>query len=670
MTRARTKIAPGGFIELKQGAFVSHGGKACRIRRVLSPESVVVQYLETRETERVHPPELRPITEAKDNKKADAVPESANGKKPDKTSKRRDLADDEITEEDWKDAKQTYAIIKPLLEMQNRTRDDAEKVAKKHKVTAGTVYEWIKNYLEFGHISGLIKGKRGRKRGDHFLDEAQEDVLDKILNDDFLDPQSLTPGDIIKKVKDRCEELGIKSPHENTIRNRIADLPLKRRLSARGNKEKAKQITEPRPGKSPDGKYPLEVVQIDHVQLDIKAVDAETRRTIERRPWLTLAIDCFSRMIVGYSLSFQRPTAFAAGVCIYMGMMPKRELLAKLDLPGRWPVYGKFRKVKMDNAKEFKGKMLERGCEEHHIDLELRPVKVPHYGAYIERMVGNVNKELHKKLGTTHRSPDVSPDYDSSEKAVYTLAEIEKEIVDWIVNSYHVDRHSELNTTPLRKWEQGLLGDAKHPGVGLPPVPADPEKLRLDLMPYDERPIHPYGIEINHRFYYHEVLRRWINAADPDNPKKKRKFIFRYDPRTIRTLWFWDPEVKQYYPIPTRDTTWPDISWSEFDEYYKAMVREGYSHIDEPAIKEYTKRAKAREQEALEKTRAARKGNAKSAHKNAARKPENAAPGSSLYAAVPGKDSGQKPTEKNTQDTTTKDDLFDQPVAAFEDIDV
>lgn len=671
MTRARTKIGPGGFIELKQGAYVSHGGKPCRIRRVLTLDSVVVQYLDTQETERAHPTELRPISEAKEDKKTDVASESPDGKRPDQRSKRRNLADDEITEEDWEDAKKTYTIIKPLLEMPNRTRADVEKVAKKHKMSTGTLYTWIKNYLEFGHISGLIKGKRGRKRGSRFLKPEQEAVLDEIINDKDLDPQSLTPAAVIEEAMDRFEELGIEPPHDNTVRNRIADIPLKRRLGERGNKEKAKQLTEARPGKSPDGKYPLEVVQIDHVQLDIKVVDAETRAPIEARPWLTLAIDCFSRMIVGYFLSLLRPNAFAVGVCLYMGMMKKSDLLATLDLPGRWPVYGKFRKVKLDNAKEFKGRMLERACHDHHIDLELRPVKVPHYGAYIERMVGNVNRELHKKLGTTHRSPDVSPDYDSSEKSVYTLAEIEKEIVDWIVNKHHISAHSSLSTTPLRKWELGLLGDAKHPGVGLPPMPADPEKLRLDLMPYDMRTVQTYGIEIDRRCYFHEVLRRWANVADPDNPKEKRKFVVRYDPRTIRTIWFWDPEVKRYYPIPLSDTTWPDISWSEFDEHYKATLKEGHTHVDEQAVKEHTKRAKAREREAAERTRLARRGGkTRSAPKEVARKPENAAPGSSLYAEVPGKDGGQRPTDKETRDKSAGDDLFDKPVTAFEDIDV
>lgn len=671
MTRARTKIAPGGFIELKQGAFVSHGSRACRIRRVLSLESVIVQFLDTEETERVHPTELRPIAEEKRTSKDETPsPTPSGSQKTDKPSRRRDLADDDVTEEDWNEAKRTYSIIEPLLAMPNRTRADVEAVAGKQKVSAGTVYEWIKNYRETGHLSGLIKGKRGRRRGARLLTPEQEGILAEYFDDKFLDPQKLTPAAAIEDLTHLYKARGIKAPHPNTIRKRIADLPLKRRVGERGNKDLAKQLTEPRPGSFPDGNYPLESVQIDHVQLDIKAVDADTREPIETRPWLTLAIDCFTRMIVGYFLSFLRPSAFAAGVCLYMGMMPKRDLLVALGLPGRWPVYGKFRRVQSDNAREFKGNMLKLGCEEHNIDLQLRAVKRPHYGAYIERMVGNVNRELHKKLGTTHRSPDVSPDYDSSEKAVYTMPEIEREVVDWIVNCYHVRLHSSLITTPLHLWEQSLLGDGKRPGIGLPPVPADPEKLRLDLMPFEERTVQTYGVEIDGRLYSHEVLNRWMNAADPVNPKKKRRFVFRYDPRTVRTVWFWDPEVKRYYPIPVRNTAWPDISWSEFAERRKALIKEGHGHVDEEAILAYTVRSKQREQEAIEKTRLARNGKRKAAPKPDVRKPGNTAPGSNLFAATPGSSTGPQPADQAAPVPDAVDDIFDQPVASFDDIDV
>src|SRR5215469_17496310 len=44
---------------------------------------------------------------------------------------------------------------------------------------------------------------------------------------------------------------------------------------------------------------PLEVVQIDHTEIDIIVVDELTRTPLPGRPWLTLAIDVFSRVVTG-----------------------------------------------------------------------------------------------------------------------------------------------------------------------------------------------------------------------------------------------------------------------------------------------------------------------------------------------------------------------------------
>lgn len=669
MCAARSVLTPGGYLELTQGAFVSHRGKACKIRRVMSLDSVVVQYVDGGETDRVNPTELRPIEEAVvvSPTPTKVAAEGGEAESPGAKSGQQDI--NAISDEDWERAKKCYEIIKPLLENPKRTRADVVAVATAQGVQASTVYRWIGDYESTGHVSGLIKGKRGRKKGSRLLTPEQEAIIDKAL-EGFLDPQAITPAALIKDLDDQFEMAGIAKPHPNTIRNRVADIPLKRRMTARGQSELAKQRFDPTPGQFPDGTFPLECVQADHVLLDMKVVDVETRQPIEKRPWLTLLIDSYSRMIVGYFLSLMSPSAFGTGVALYMGMMPKRDLLTTLDLPGRWPVYGKFRKVFLDNAKEFKGAVLQRACEEHQIDLQLRPVKTPRYGAYIEAMVGNVNKQLHKRRGTTHRSPDTSPDYDSSDKAVYTLAALECEIVDWIVNSYHVNRHSSLNTTPLHKWEQGLLGDSKTPGVGLPPIPVNPEKLRLDFLPIEKRTIHPYGVELK-RMYYHEVLNRWIGAVDPNNPKEKRKFIFHYDPRSIRRIWFWDPEVERHYEIPVRDTTWPDITWSEFDEYRRAMTKEGLTHVDEAAIKGYVQRSKAREQHEIEQAKNAKNaknGNTKPVDKNAAKNPKNAAPGSSLYAATPGVNN--QLTIKTNEDGDQSDDMFSTPAKPFSDIEI
>src|SRR5215472_1419990 len=59
---------------------------------------------------------------------------------------------------------------------------------------------------------------------------------------------------------------------------------------------------------------PLEVVQIDHTEIDIIVVDELTRTPLSGRPWLTLAIDVFSRVVTGLHVSMSAPSRVSAGL--------------------------------------------------------------------------------------------------------------------------------------------------------------------------------------------------------------------------------------------------------------------------------------------------------------------------------------------------------------------
>ena len=89
---------------------------------------------------------------------------------------------------------------------------------------------------------------------------------------------------------------------------------------------------------------------------------------------------------------------------------------------------------------------------------------------------------------------------------------------------------SPIGMPPLAKYREGVFGTAQRPGVGLPARITDEQRLRLDFTPYVERTIQDYGVVIDEIHYYHDVLRRWIGAKDGSS-KRKRKFLFRRDPR-------------------------------------------------------------------------------------------------------------------------------------------
>lgn len=148
-----------------------------------------------------------------------------------------------------------------------------------------------------------------------------------------------------------------------------------------------------------EAEYALQIVQIDHTQVDVIVVDEYQRKPIGR-PWLTLMIDIASRMIPGFYLSLEAPSATSVAMAVRHAVLPKDAWLASCDLPGAWPVSGLPDKLHMDNAKEFHSRALMRGCTEHGIEPVYRPVRTPHFGGHIERLIGTTMGAVHLLPGT------------------------------------------------------------------------------------------------------------------------------------------------------------------------------------------------------------------------------------------------------------------------------
>jgi putative transposase len=146
------------------------------------------------------------------------------------------------------------------------------------------------------------------------------------------------------------------------------------------------------------------VVQIDHTPVDIILVDDIHRRPVGR-PWITLAIDVFSRVVAGLYVSFDPPGAMAVGLCLAHAILPKETWLAQHEVTTAWPVWGVMNVVHADNAKEFHSRMLTKACENYDIDLQWRPMAKPHYGGHIERLLGTFNQDIHTLPGTTFSNP-------------------------------------------------------------------------------------------------------------------------------------------------------------------------------------------------------------------------------------------------------------------------
>lgn len=575
-------------LSLIPGALVAHGDRTYRITELLDFDSLVAVDVETGRSRPLRIGELKPFTDT-----SNKIQEISA----------QDIAD--ICDSDWKTAEQRYAIIAPLLKTEI-SRQGIEKRAKECGINPSTLYRWISRFKSLGVLGALIPRKRGWQTGKSRISIHTEKLIQEVIKDTFLTPQRPSIQKVVIEVKRRCNTKGIVPPHANTIRNRIHALSEKQVLSGRGFKEKAKNKFLPAAGQFPNADYPLAVVQIDHTPVDIILVDDKHRKPIGR-PWITVAIDVFSRMVAGYYLSFDPPSGTSVAMCVAHAMLPKDEWLALHGVEAKWDVWGVMDKIHVDNGAEFRAENFRQSCLMHEITLEFRPVKVPKYGGHIERLLGTFARDIHELPGTTFSSIKEREGYDSEKNAVMTKTEFEQWFVNLICNVYHRRKHEGIGMPPATKWEIGIFGNSEITGRGLPQRPVNRHSLLLDFLPSFKRSIQRYGVSIDGLNYYADVLRPWINATDPDDPKSKRDFIFRRDPRDISSIWFYDPDDKQYYNIPFANQALPEMSIWEYQQASKIAKDAGMSSVNEHQILQALTELREQVEASTEKTKKARR---------------------------------------------------------------
>ncbi|MCL9677217.1 Mu transposase C-terminal domain-containing protein [Acinetobacter sp. ACZLY 512] len=512
-----------------------------------------------------------------------------------------------ISDEDWQQAWQRYQLILPLLEKgtANRTIEDVKYVARKAGKNHVTIYRWLKNYEDSGRVSSLLRKGRSDVDSKRLAPET-EAIIDEVIQEFHLTKQRYSTSESCLEVMRRCKERNVKQPHPNSVRNRIQSLSEKELISKRFSPKAARERFKPIEGSFPNADFPLAVVQIDHTPVDLIIVDDNDRLPIGR-PFLTIALDCCSRMITGFYLTLEAPGALSAGLCISHSIMTKEMWLAKFDISTTWPVWGIMRKIYVDNAKEFRGAMLDRACKEYGIILEHRPRGLPNYGGHVERAFRTFMTKTHNIAGTTFSNTVKKGDYDSEATATMTFDEFERWFTIFIVQVYHQKGHKGISDIPpIKLYEQAILGTENSPGIGLPAPIEDELKLRLDFMPYIERTIQEYGVLIDNIHYYSDVLRMWIHARDEKNIKLKQKFIFARDPRDISVVYFLDPHTKQYYPIPYRDASRPSMSLWELRAVLKRLGEDDLIQPNEDIIFDGLQKMREIENEALQRTRSSK----------------------------------------------------------------
>lgn len=509
-----------------------------------------------------------------------------------------------LAEETWKRAYSRFELIRPLLENPGRTMQDVELIARGANKSASTIYRWLSRFEKTGLVTSLVRTPRS-DRGATRLEKEVEDLIQKVIQEEYLSDQRKSVLKIYEAIKSACLEDDLTPPNRNTIYERISAIDERVAMSRRIGVRAAKEKFEPHRGSFPGADFPLAVVQIDHTPMDIIIVDVEDRIPIGR-PFLTVSLDVYTKMMHGFCMSLEHPSTLTVGLALGHGVARKDEWLAKRNITESWPIYGKPRKIHTDNGSEFVGKTLQRACNEHGIRQEWRPPGQPNYGPHIERAFRTFMQEVHNLPGTTFSNVEKRLDYDSEGRACMTLKELELWFTIFVVYVYHQRPHKGItDTPPINLYNQAVHGTDKTPGIGLPAPVQDEYKFRLDFTSFINRTVQQDGVVIDYVHYQAPILRKWVASTDPETGKGRR-FHFARDPRDISIIYFLDPDTNQYEPVPYADRTRPAISVWELNAAVAELEKSPTKVVNEALIFEGIKKMHRIEKESLEKTRLAK----------------------------------------------------------------
>ena len=477
-----------------------------------------------------------------------------------------------LPDEAWAQARHRTEIIGPLAALEVVGHEAADEAAQALGLSRRQVYVLIRRARQgTGLVTDLTPGRSGGGKGKGRLPEPVERIIRELLQKRFLTKQKRSLAAFHREVAQACKTQKLPVPARNTVAQRIAGLHPAKIARSRGGQDAARPL-QGAGGIPPEVTMPLEQVQIDHTVIDLIVVDERDRQPIGR-PYLTLAIDVFTRCVLGMVVTLEAPSAVSVGLCLAHAACDKRPWLEGLNVEMDWPMSGKPRLLYLDNAAEFKSEALRRGCEQHGIRLDYRPPGQPHYGGIVERIIGTAMQMIHDELpGTTFSNPGQRGEYDSEKMATLTLRELER----WLalaVGTYHGSVHNGLLQPPAARWAEAVER------VGVPAVVTRPTAFLVDFLPVIRRTLTRNGFVIDLIHYYADALKPWIARRE-----RLPAFLIRRDPRDISRIWVLEPEGQHYLEIHYRTLSHPAVTLWEQRQALAKLRQLGREQVDESAL--------------------------------------------------------------------------------------
>jgi putative transposase len=205
----------------------------------------------------------------------------------------------DISDDEWAEACRYDQVVRDLLDRAEGGQIGRAAVANAAAVlgiSSATLYRLIGRFRKERRVSALLPRKCGRRPGTQVISDEVETIIQEAIREVYLVPERPTLQELIRVVTARCRVRGQRPPVAETVTTRVRRIDAERRAKLRQDVRSVEAMRATPGGLNVE--QPLQLVQIDHTLTDVVVVDEETRQFVGR-PWLTLGIDVFTRMVTG-----------------------------------------------------------------------------------------------------------------------------------------------------------------------------------------------------------------------------------------------------------------------------------------------------------------------------------------------------------------------------------
>lgn len=211
---------------------------------------------------------------------------------------------------------------------------------------------------------------------------------------------------------------------------------------------------------------PLERIEMDEWNISLRTLLQDARiwsqltkqeklKAGRTRLWVSAAIDCATRCIVGLYLLEGSPSSEGAVNTLRQVVSDKSALAAAAGCETPWDMGSRrIETICTDTGSAYVSHEFRAACAELQIEIMFPPAGMPQMRGRIERVFSTFHQQLVARFhGRTFENVVAKGDYDSDAMATLDAEELYRMLVRYVVDVYHNTPHRGLGgETPRNRW--------------------------------------------------------------------------------------------------------------------------------------------------------------------------------------------------------------------------